>query len=104
MSKHTSAPWGIGQNAMGHWMITAEESEHHRGYIATLATTNTQSETNARLIAAAPEMLDALREFMGDFVSIVTAANHNDLATIIYVAKACQKEISELLKKVEGEV
>jgi hypothetical protein len=60
MSKHTSAPWGIGQNAMGHWMITAEESEHHRGYIATLATTNTQSETNARLIAAAPEMLEAL--------------------------------------------
>lgn len=103
MSKHTPGPWSIDQNAMEHWMITAQNSERHRGYIATLSTTNTQSEANARLIAAAPEMLEVLREFMGDFVSIVTAANHNDLATIIYVSKACQKEISELLKKVEGE-
>jgi hypothetical protein len=60
MSKHTLGPWSIDQNAMEHWMITADDSEHHRGYVAVLAATNTQSEANARLIAAAPAMFEAL--------------------------------------------
>jgi len=64
MSKFTPGPWGIAQNAMEHWMVTAADSEHHRGYIASLATTNTQSEANARLIAAAPQMLEALEELV----------------------------------------
>lgn len=63
MSKHAPGPWSIDQNAMEHWMITAQNSERHRGYIATLSTTNTQSEANAHLIAAAPQMLEALESW-----------------------------------------
>ena len=93
MSKHTSAPWGIGQNAMGHWMITAEESEHQRGYVAVLATTNTQSETNARLIAAAPEMLELLKQIADWPFPFLSGAGIDEVRGLA----------GEMVKKVEGE-
>ena len=99
MSKYAPGPWKL-----THTKIQGFRVSDSTGWGVAIVLKDVNDKANARLIAAAPEMLEALREFMGDFVSIVTAANHNDLATIIYVAKACQKEISELLKKVEGEV
>jgi hypothetical protein len=100
MSKHTSGPWLVAPDGN----VVSGQAGIVERIAVSIFCSKERRDANARLIAAAPEMLEALREFMGDFVSIVTAANHNDLATIIYVAKACQKEISELLKKVEGEV
>ena len=96
MNKHTSAPWGIGQNAMGHWMITAEESEHHRGYVAVLATTNTQSETNARLIAAAPQMLEVL-EMADELIDQLIIDNTDN-----YVEE--RAKIRAAIKAAKGEV
>ena len=99
MSKHNSGPWKITHTAINGYRVNDST-----GWGVALVLKDTNDDANARLIGAAPDMLEALRELLGDFGCIVTAANHNDLATIIYVAKACQKEISELLKKVEGEV
>lgn len=55
-SKHTPGPWVIGKNGTA---VTTK----HGGYIATADTgTNVEiDESNARLIAAAPEMLEALK-------------------------------------------
>lgn len=100
MSKHTPGPWLVSPDGN----VVSGRAGIVERIAVSIFCSKERRDANARLIAAAPDMLEALRELLGDFVSIVTAANHNDLATIIYVAKACQKEISELLKKVEGEV
>ena len=61
MSKHTEGPWGVGTKSNGvsprHVQILNDD-----GYIATVNYTNSINETNAnaRLIAAAPELLEAL--------------------------------------------
>ena len=61
MSKHTKGPWGVGTESNGvsprHVQILNDD-----GYIATVNYTNSINETNAnaRLIAAAPELLEAL--------------------------------------------
>ncbi len=99
MSKYSPGPW-----VTTHSPLTGYRVSDKTGWGVAVVLKDTNDEANARLIAAAPDMLEALRELLGDFGCIVTAANHNDLATIVCVAKACQKEISELLKKVEGEV
>ncbi len=98
MSKHTPGPWKTTHSEVNGYRVSDST-----GWGVAVVLKDTNDEANARLIAAAPDMLEALRELLGDFGCIVTAANHNDLATIVCVAKACQGEINELLRKVEGE-
>ena len=104
MSKHTPGPWFYDSGAI--WSDSQLDPEN-KPYVfrgeEPLAAVISRNAQDSHLIAAAPDMLEALRELLGDFGCIVTAANHNDLATIVCVAKACQGEINELLRKVEGE-
>lgn len=109
MSKHTPGPWHVIERTNGQAFSIGCQVQTKGNFVTTHYIANItdgatpQAEADARLIAAAPDMLEALRELLGDFGCIVTAANHNDLATIVCVAKACQGEINELLRKVEGE-
>ena len=63
MSKHTKGPWRVErQNASpttGEWMIAGEKP----GYLAEVRDCGSGCvKSNARLIAAAPELLEALEE------------------------------------------
>ena len=68
MSKHTPGPWKCGQY-LGHsfWVVHTDVGDRGRGMdivegVAGL--TPEQRLANARLIAAAPELLDALKEIV----------------------------------------
>lgn len=76
MSGHTPGPWRINDAARSPppkvkvWSPSAAESaggEFEMGWVAELSRKRPQSEreANARLIAAAPELLDALRDLVG---------------------------------------
>src|SRR5215813_7422945 len=63
-SKHTPGPWAVyrhdGSNRLD---IMAADGDGEGGWIAhDISSPGTEREANARLIAAAPEMLEALRE------------------------------------------
>lgn len=68
MSKHTPGPWKMrnrtGNHDWNNWRIAAEDGPGRVGGICRLdeSLTGEESEANARLIAAAPELLEALRE------------------------------------------
>lgn len=66
MGKHTPGPWEASLNVCEtRWLIyTQEQSLRHRGYLASTAETNEDSEANAKLMAAAPDLLDALKELV----------------------------------------
>lgn len=59
MSKHTPGPWGYTMrgNYMRLYMPCSLDGDVARGYVG---------EANARLIAAAPELLDACMELMDE--------------------------------------
>lgn len=56
-SKHTPGPWSV-RCAPNHWMVDAG---FRTGNIATINNGRVQQKHNAHLIAAAPEMLEALK-------------------------------------------
>lgn len=71
-AKHTPGPWHIGPKPHGHCRIYATGEGHAiaRTYdtemngIGVCALTGPMNEANARLIAAAPELLDALTQIV----------------------------------------
>ena len=54
MTQHTPGPWKLNKSPMGATFVMSTE-----GWVAELSILN--SEANARLIAASPEMLECLR-------------------------------------------
>ena len=67
MSKHTPGPWQIGKNFGSVVCDTpvpgirgSDDTEYYGGHLIAESVT----EANARLIAAAPELLEALKELM----------------------------------------
>jgi hypothetical protein len=66
MSKHTPGPWKVSHEANGQWTIFAEN------YDVTSIPDDpdygrpSEDPANARLIAAAPEMLEALKQVVQD--------------------------------------
>ena len=61
-TEHTQGPWRVdSQTRFGDFTIAAGQNVKACEFIA-----KTQSEANARLIAAAPDLLAALRELCGD--------------------------------------
>lgn len=55
MTAHTPGPWAVSRGVTGSLLIHGSP-----GVIATMAGAGTQDHTDARLIAAAPELLEAL--------------------------------------------
>lgn len=85
MSKHTPGPWKVSG-----WRVCAFPERGIKVICDTAnnnATRNDENASNARLIAAAPEMYDLLKEIDG----------HGTLRGDM------PKRLAELLKKVEGE-
>lgn len=88
----TPGPWNIDINAtQTNYMITAKESDRHRGYICTLAATNKDSESNAIFIAAAPEM----------FLWVYGMVNCAEKGDMVKAAKLLELG-RELIKKATG--
>lgn len=66
MSKHTPGPWTFRRARSGEhrWWIEGPGGDEKPWYIAETAGRGQENEANARLIAAAPELLAALQDFI----------------------------------------
>ena len=76
MSKHTPGPWQIGKNFGSVVCDTpvpgirgSDDTEYYGGHLIAESVT----EANARLIAAAPELLEALQDMVSDHASLSAA-------------------------------
>lgn len=85
MSKHTPGPWVVGEQNKGPVagtvpVHTADYMEAYRGgqLVCSVYGTAAFSEANARLIAAAPEMLDALKKTSEFLHHMWCSANINE--------------------------
>lgn len=89
-SKHTAGPWAIGCGKFGVPTITTADAPitqaiNGRRHIAQIDGKN--QEANARLIASAPELLEALRECLA-VVAIQNGNLHEDTNKIQEMARA----------------
>ena len=82
MSKHTLGPWKIVTSNANRKFIDASirpEISPFKGVLFPIAkvhhTTHEFGIANARLIAAAPELLDALREMLDRYVSLANSGD-----------------------------
>lgn len=66
-TKHTAGPWKI-DDALDLPLAVIQDNEMGEG-IAELGERTPENEANARLIAAAPELLEALQEMMSRYGS-----------------------------------
>lgn len=73
---HTPGPWAVDEDGDGYQIVTQSKGMKPgecKDWIATVHPQTDEAEHNARLIAAAPELLEALKELMhlhgprGDF-------------------------------------
>jgi hypothetical protein len=81
VSKHTPGPWASVHDADGDYLIMSPESGR---FIAVTYTDAEQDEANARLIAAAPEMLEALERILP---SLQGTGHANTVRAVIRKAK-----------------
>ena len=76
MSDYTKGPWKYGaelSSRTGEWLISFDAGNRGRGIgIAETRPGSGQEEANARLIAAAPELLEALEWVLGEYQVIFT--------------------------------
>lgn len=63
--KHTAGPWKVVDNEWEMDIVSPRTNVYEEYTIATVRTGN--HEANARLIAAAPELLEALKQTVGQF-------------------------------------
>ena len=62
MTKHTAAPWLIGENRYDYDLIIRSANNDPVCSVIYAGYSKTEAKANARLIAAAPELLEALKE------------------------------------------
>jgi len=87
-TKHTPGPWRAGKQ----WSVVADseigthsDQENREYYGGALVCESVRTEANARLIAAAPELLEALRDMVDVMTGCAdgeTVALHNALSAI----------------------
>ena len=95
MSEHTPGPWTPwNNNGYSIWRITAAKcrAESASRTIAEVVGDSAETEANARLIAAAPEMFELLRK-------ILSSMNDDTDPHWVY---GYTSEIIEMLAKIEG--
>lgn len=89
MSKHTAGPWECVKRSHGAMLVRSEASGVN-GYLAEIYSSRpSERDANARLIAAAPELLDALIQIAdaGDQEQSMYLDPHIDMARAA-IAKA----------------
>lgn len=96
-AKHTPGPWRVNDNpmAMSEYCILAES--RGTGFGASVATANQregynalspeEAKANARLIAAAPDLLDAAKKALADCVDLIATPAGEALQTAIAKAE-----------------
>lgn len=92
MSEHTPGPWRAETNGAGYWDIRTRQ----RGIASIIPFPGTPSldKANARLIAAAPDLLEALRALLKDGEDLTQASQwgeHLEQASAA-IAKAIGEE------------
>ena len=97
MTKHTPGPWKTDANM---WIRNRMGDTPNWGYVAQVFDPFTHSgEANARLIAAAPELLNEIEEWHTFLIESATDDNPNKEAVL---AKALQ--VAAVIAKARGEV
>ena len=88
-TKHTAGPWEVGQYGNS-FIVTAKERMYDVAVVRNIG--NEDNEANARLIAASPELLEALQAFMALDKSFSTTCQHhlNEMAKTGPMARAVQ--------------
>lgn len=74
-AKHTPGPW-VARAGLSNWSITTAYGQRTFA-IALINSERVEQEVNARLIAAAPELLEALKALMGHDDKIQVAIGGN---------------------------
>ena len=77
MSKHTPGPWFNGQDGfnLGSGVVYARHTNGNPKDVATIRGWGGEQQANSRLIAAAPDLLEAL-EAMVEYVDLMHAIGH----------------------------
>ena len=98
MIKHTPGPWTVEWPMDGGALIMAEDGHGHLGRVDVRYSKRNnleEAEANARLIAAAPDLLEACRDTVNKLVNIHTVGSDQDkgrwLSSISLLASAIAK-------------
>jgi hypothetical protein len=97
-TKHTKGPWQIIPYPDGHSFI--REGVAPERFVANVSTSNDEGKANARLIAAAPDMLEALTKARA-FIEAELDARGPDVAG---VALASLNAVDAAIAKATGEI
>jgi hypothetical protein len=96
-TKHTPGPWSfepafkIGEHwaaGAAHGVTANDNKDKWRGYVTNVLANSPNAEANARLIAAAPDMLDALRGSLDALRSICDPGDPALVRVYAAIAKA----------------
>lgn len=107
MSKHTPGPWKLERDELHYGslstVVAGEKSKKFPGYqmivgVGGFAGVDEQ-EANARLIASAPELLEALRDMFELAEGAMRSANRDGAE---YDVEDCLKEARHAIAKAEG--
>lgn len=95
MSKHTKGPWAIQKDKGHNWevnrLIGGEGENLGDLYLAPRVGEEAEYEANAKLIATAPELLDALREAVKDVEAVHEACG----IALPYWFAACEAALNK---------
>lgn len=98
---HTSGPWAVVPGHRG-FIITANGGAYDIAVVRDIG--NKDNEANARLIAAAPCLLDALQEVIGIVqASIVNAKNRGEFPLIVADLERREANARAAIAKATGE-
>ena len=89
MAKHTPAPWRVGEHEKKACLYV-DAGDSSMGAVACLwdaGKSRTETEANARLIAAAPDLLDSLKAMVA-LVSLLTGPTDTIAAPALVAAHA----------------
>jgi hypothetical protein len=85
-TKHTPGPWYVTRHNDLQYSISQKET----GYDEMIEALDEEDEANAKLIAAAPELLEALKDLLGDVMNLLDKNDTIRLGTTgtIHIVKA----------------
>ncbi len=104
MTNHTKGPWNVNSLSRGLWHIWQKELGHIASITAGSADEEKEQEANAILIAAAPDLLDACKQFTKwnhDYPSI-QIFSHSRIVKIVAELDEICKQTQQAIAKAEG--